>query len=48
MRMEKGGQDGFAFAVPDLYKPSALAHFEDAGPAIEDLPPLGKSKARKL
>ena len=40
MHMDEDIQDGNAFAIPDLYKPSSLARFEDAAPEVEALQPL--------
>ena len=42
MGMDEDVQDGFAFAIPDLYKTSNLAHLDAIEPEIEALQPLCK------
>ena len=44
--MDENMEDGFAFAVPDLYKTSNLAHFDDTAHVMEDLQPLRKLKSK--
>ena len=44
MYTDDGIEDGNAFAIPDLYKPSNLAQFEDAAPEVEELQPLSTQR----